>query len=129
MKETLGRVAVRVNPWFVAVLLFLLTDVIIFVAAKVYWTASSDSVSQGQKADIVSARVEPSLAVPPIPKPLPAACMGGVTWVFVPASGRWFKPHPSVPCKLGTVRSENDREGLIVRHPKGWRPTLSNLTQ
>lgn len=68
----------------------------------------------------------PPVAVARVPAPSPmrvqTACMSGVTWVYDGSRGRWFRTSPVVPCSLGTVRSENDREGLIERHPKGWQP-------
>jgi len=64
---------------------------------------------------------------PPMPRPLQQACVAGVKWFYDDVHQRWSKSFElrtgrPLPCDLGTVRSENDREGLIVRHPKGWRP-------
>jgi len=120
----------RVNPWFIAVLLFLLTDVIIFVAAKVYWTSPALPVAVGSASPVSVSAVSSVRVASALPASSPvsqSACIAGQMWTYYPGNARWFNVHK--PCKLGTVRSEDDREGLIVRHPKGWHPPDANLTQ
>ena len=119
------------KPWVVGLFALVVFDTALVFAVKAYWRNRAEA-SAGP-AVVAPSAIAPALsspAVPPVPPPLQQACINGATWVYNDRWQRWFKLSPPVACKLGTVRSENDREGLIVRHPKGWRPHGGhNLTQ
>lgn len=90
--------------------------------------ASLGSAVSGARNDAAANRaVIPVRVAPPAPRRTQEACVAGVKWFYDEDRQRWFKPLQAnnglpLPCQLGTVRSENDREGLIVRYPKGWHP-------
>lgn len=110
------------KSWIVGAAALLVFDALLVFGVRAYRASNVLAAPSGPKADNLSAPVVLVSGVPPVPKPMPSACVAGSTWFYNTVTGRWFKPAPVRPCTLGTVRSENDREGLIVRHPKGWRP-------
>ena len=110
------------KSWIIGAAALLVFDALLVFGVRAYRSSDVPVPPAGQKADNLSAPVVPVRAVPPVPKPMQSACVAGLTWLYSDVTGRWFKLVPVLPCQLGTVRSENDREGLIVRHPRGWRP-------
>lgn len=119
------------KPWVLGIVALAVFDTALVFGVKAYWRSRAaplvDPVALTSPPGSPATSVQ---SVPAVPKSMQQACMNGVTWVYDDRWQRWFKLSPVVPCKLGTVRSENDREGLIVRHPKGWRSDGgSNLTQ
>jgi hypothetical protein len=110
------------KPWIVGAAALVVFDTLLVLGVRSYRSMQRPELpSPGRRADILSAPVVSSRAVPPAPKPLQTACVAGVLWVYDDRSQRWFRPGTEVrhlSCTMRDVRDQLRHDGATVAYPK-----------